>query len=103
MCDGHRRTGAMLELQDRRRRVFDLPLEHDVRGTAGDVFHAPEQMEQHLEAMTAEIHHRAATRLRGFHEPVARVVGRWIEALESVDVCHDRTTDLARRKDFPGP
>ena len=80
--DGHR---ALAEAQVGHAGVLDLAVRvADVRREAVDLGHLSEQVQQHLDAVAAEVGHRPAARLAPSHQPGARVIGPRVEGLEGL-------------------
>ena len=67
----------------------------DVRGDAAVAAHRTEQMQQHLQPMAAEIHHRPAAGIGPVQQPAPRLARRRIEPLERVHLREHRLPDLA--------
>ena len=96
MADGQDRLRAAAEAQARDAGVLDLALaQADVGGEAKGPLDRAEQVQQHLDAMAAEVHHGPAARFRLAQEPGARVVGAGVEGLEGLDAGQHRRADLS--------
>ena len=92
---GEARARAALELDQHGRRVLDLTFEHDVRREPGDPPRRSEEIEQHLESMAAEVHHRPAAGARAIEQPAPRTVGGRSERLERLHLGEDGHSDAA--------
>ena len=82
--------GPARERHRRDGRVLHFAIEDDVRCQACRLANRPEEREQQLEAMAAEVEHRSAAGDRALDEPVAFLVRLRVETLERIDLGDDR-------------
>ena len=96
----HRRAGPAGEPHRRDGRVLHLAVEDDVGGQSHRLANRPEERQQQLDPMAAEVEHRSAAGDVAPHEPVALLVRLRVETLERVDLGEHRLADLSRRQDL---
>ena len=91
MGDGQHRLGPAAEAQVGDAGVLDLAVaEAHPCGQAADRRHGPQEVQEHLDAVASEVHHRPPARLALLQEPRARVAGRRVEELEGLDLDEHR-------------
>ena len=100
---GHRhgRARTPIEPKQHGRCVLHLTLENDIRRQPNRLPNgAAEQIEQHLDSMAAEIHHRPSAGYGRLQQPGTRMIRAWIEVLEGVQLGEHRLPDFAGRDDL---
>lgn len=99
----HRGIPASLEAKYRDRRVLHVAFEGDRAHHACDIAYRPAQVEQHLDAMTAEVEHGSSPRLLPAHQPVPRMIRCRVEVFERIYLRHHQRADLAGVQDVLDP